>query len=109
VVELKDGVISQYEINPQQFGFSKRSETELNELVASSTKSSLALIKQSMTDDTSAAADIVSLNAGAAIYASGVATNLANGIAMAQDAISTGLANERFNELVRVTKMMHEA
>jgi len=28
---------------------------------------------------------------------------------MAQDAISTGLANERFNELVRVTKMMHEA
>jgi anthranilate phosphoribosyltransferase len=34
---------------------------------------------------------------------------LANGIAMAQDAISTGLAKERFNELVRVTKMMQEA
>ena len=109
VVELKDGVISQYEITPQQFGFSPRSETQLSELVATSTESSLALIKQSMTDDTSAAADIVSLNAGASIYASGVATSLANGIAMAQDAISTGLAKERFNELVRVTKMMQEA
>jgi anthranilate phosphoribosyltransferase len=109
VVELKDGVISQYEITPQQFGFSPRSETQLGELVATSTESSLALIKQSMTDDTSAAADIVSLNAGASIYASGVATSLANGIAMAQDAISTGLAKERFNELVRVTKMMQEA
>jgi anthranilate phosphoribosyltransferase len=102
-------VISQYEITPQQFGFSPRSETQLSELVATSTESSLALIKQSMTDDTSAAADIVSLNAGASIYASGVATSLANGIAMAQDAISTGLAKERFNELVRVTKMMQEA
>jgi anthranilate phosphoribosyltransferase len=109
VVELKDGVISQYEITPQQFGFSPRSKTQLGELVATSTESSLALIKQSMTDDTSAAADIVSLNAGASIYASGVATSLANGIAMAQDAISTGLAKERFNELVRVTKMMQEA
>ena len=109
VVELKGGVISQYEISPQQFGFSPRSDAELSELVATSTESSLALIKQSMTEDTSAAADIVSLNAGASIYASGVATSLANGIAMAQDAISTGLAKERFNELVRVTKMMQEA
>lgn len=109
VVELRGGVISQYEINPQQFGFSPRSDAELSKLIATSIESSLALIKQSMTDDTSAAADIVSLNAGASIYTSGVATSLADGIAMAQDAISTGLANERFNELIRVTKMMQEA
>lgn len=106
VVELKAGTISQYEINPQQFGFAKRDAAQLNALVATSTDSSLALIKQSLTDDTSAAADIVSLNAGASIYVAGVATSLGNGIAMAQDAIATGLANERFNELVRVTKMM---
>jgi anthranilate phosphoribosyltransferase len=35
-----------------------------------------------------------------------VATSLANGVAMAQDAISAGLAKERLDELVRVTKLM---
>jgi len=48
------------------------------------------------------------LNAGAAIYVSGVATTLANGVAMAQDAIASGLANERFSELVRITSLMGE-
>ena len=46
------------------------------------------------------------MNAGAAIYASGVATSLENGVIMAQDAIASGLAYEKFNELVRVTQLM---
>jgi anthranilate phosphoribosyltransferase len=48
------------------------------------------------------------MNAGAAIYAAGVATTLANGVIMAQDAISAGLADERLKELVRISKLMAE-
>lgn len=103
VVELKDGKISEYEIKPEDFGISQQNSGELH---CDSPESSLQLINASLTQPDSAAADIVSLNAGAAIYASGVATSLANGVIMAQDAIAAGLANERLQELVRVSRMM---
>jgi anthranilate phosphoribosyltransferase len=67
------------------------------------------LVKQSLTDDTSAAADIVALNAGAAIYVGGIANSLENGVVMAQDAISSGQAKERLAELVRITSLMAES
>lgn len=105
VVELKKGEISEYEISPEDFGIETRSSESLR---ADSPESSLELVKQALNEPDSAAADIVSLNAGAAIYASGVATSLANGVIMAQDAIAAGLANERLQELVRISSMMGE-
>lgn len=106
VVELRDGRIDGYEIAPEDFGMRRRSTETLR---ADSPAASLALMKQSLTEPDSAAAEIVSLNAGAAIYAAGVATTLKNGVLMAQDAIAAGLANERLEELVRITKLMGES
>jgi len=103
IVELKDGLINDYEISPTDFGISFKNHKQLT---ANSPKTSLDLVKQSLTQPDSAAADIVSLNAGAAIYAAGVATNLNNGVLMAQDAIASGLAYEKFNELIRITQLM---
>lgn len=105
VVELKNGEIVDYEIEPADFGIDT---SPRDELIADSPESSLELVRQSLTQPDSAAADIVSLNAGAAIYVAGVATNLANGVTMAQDAIAAGLANERLQELVRISSMMGE-
>ena len=109
VVELKNGSITQYDIEPSDFGIAPRSAQECAGIVADSAATSLALVKQSLADDNSAAADIVALNAGAAIYVSGVARTLADGVAMAQDAISSGLAQERLAELVRITSLMAES
>lgn len=105
VVELKDGRIEGYEISPEDFGIARRS-TEL--LRSDSPQASLELVYKALGEPDSAAADIVSLNAGAAIYAAGVATTLANGVTMAQDAIAAGLARERLDELVRITRLMGE-
>ena len=105
VVELKNGQISDYEISPEDYGIAMRSSENL---VADSPESSLELVHEALTKPDSAAADIVSLNAGAAIYASGVATSLRNGVEMAQDAIAAGLANERLQELIRISSMMGE-
>ena len=82
--------------------------TDTSSLCADSTESSLALVKQSLSEPDSAAADIVSLNAGAAIYVAGVATSLKNGVIMAQDAIAAGLAKERLDELIRISSLMGE-
>ena len=109
VVELKAGQIEEYEIAPTDFDLPMRSAADMESLQATSTEDSLRLVKESMTDPDSLAAEIVSLNAGAAIYVAGIATNLANGVGMAQDAIAAGLANERLAELVRVSKLMGES
>ncbi|MGK0221525.1 MAG: anthranilate phosphoribosyltransferase [Limisphaerales bacterium] len=108
VVELRNGEISEYEIHPQDFGITAQTTSATAQLCAQSTEDSLRLINSSLKDADSMAADIVSLNAGAAIYVSGVATSLNNGVAMAQDAIATGLATERLAELVRISRMMGE-
>jgi anthranilate phosphoribosyltransferase len=105
VVELKGDTIDEYEISPSDFNITSIDETSL---CADSTEASLALLKSAIANPDSPEADIVAMNAGAAIYVSGVATNLSNGVEMAQDAISAGLAKERLDEFVRVSKMMGE-
>ena len=105
VIELNNGAIDEYQIQPADFDVESAGHAALR---ADSPSSSLALVKQALTAPDSTAADIVSLNAGAAIYASGVATSLANGVLMAQDAIASGLANERLQELIRISKLMGE-
>jgi anthranilate phosphoribosyltransferase len=106
VVELKNDSIEGFEIAPEDFGIQRRG---VDELRSDSPETSLALVRRALEEPDSAAADMVSLNAGAAIYAAGVATTLANGVAMAQDAIAAGLARERLDELVRITALMGEA
>ena len=106
VVELKNGTITRYTIMPTDFGIDI---TSLDRLAADSPAASLVLVNQSLDEPDSPAAQIVALNAGAAIYAAGVATSFANGISMAQDAIASGLARERLAELVRITSLMGEA
>jgi anthranilate phosphoribosyltransferase len=105
IVELKNGAISRYAVAPEDFGIER---SALDALRADSPAASLALVNQSLDEPDSAAAQIVALNAGAAIYVSGVATTFANGVIMAQDAISAGLAKERLAELVRITSLMGE-
>lgn len=109
VIELRAGEIKEYDISPEQFGIELRDAASMTALSATSTEHSLQLVKTSLKEADSPAADIVSLNAGAAIYVAGVANTLANGVSMAQDAISAGLANERLNELVRISKLMAES
>jgi|TARA_B100000315_G_scaffold170241_1_gene158814 anthranilate phosphoribosyltransferase len=106
VVELQLGQIEHYELVPEDVGLTT---TPVDELRATDADTSLNLMKQALTRPNSPAAEIVALNAGAAIYVSGVATSLANGVMMAQDAIASGLAEERLKELARVSALMAEA
>ncbi len=105
VVEVRGNAIDTYEIRPGDFGIASGAT---DELTADSVDTSLALVRQSLREPDSRAADLVALNAGAAIYASGVATTLANGVLMAQDAIASGLAQEKLTEFVRITSLMAE-
>ncbi|MEQ8857209.1 MAG: anthranilate phosphoribosyltransferase [Pseudomonadales bacterium] len=103
VVELKDGNIEGYEITPEDFGIRRRTADDLR---SDSPQTSLALVRQALGEADSAAADIVSLNAGAAIYAAGVAGSLAEGVTLAREAIASGGARERLEQLARLSSQL---
>jgi len=104
VVELKNGAIAEYRIQPEDFGMERQS---LDGLRVEGAADSLALVKDALgkrkTPEGRKAADMVALNAGAAIHVSGVASDLAEGVAMAQDAIASGMALEKLHELAMFT------
>ena len=97
VAELRDGRISEYTLNPQQFGL-KLSPTE--KLAVHNINEATALLRQSLGQQSCAARDIVALNAGAAIYVSGVAASFEEGHTRAQALIQQGAASAKLNALV---------
>jgi len=104
VAELKDGVVSEYRIQPEDFGI--KSQTLMG-LTVEGAEDSLTLIRDALgrrkTEHGQKAADMVVLNAGAALYAADLATSLKEGVQLAQDALHTGLAWEKLDELVSFT------
>ena len=105
VVELKDGHIEAYEVSPGDFGLRQQ---PVDALHADSPEDSLRLVRAALSGTDEAAADIVALNAGAGIYAAGVARSLADGVTMATDLIASGQAAEKFREFADFTRMLAE-
>ncbi|WP_193166091.1 anthranilate phosphoribosyltransferase [Microbulbifer hainanensis] len=103
-VELKDGVLQERVIRPEDFGIERRN---LEGLAVAGSEESLALINAALTGEDSEAAqkaaDVIAMNAGLAIYVSGIADSAEQGVAMAQDAICTGLAAEKIKDLAAFT------
>lgn len=97
VAELRDGAVSEYEVTPEDFGLKPGA---LTPLMVETAGDSLALIKAAFADSTHPAADMIALNAGAAIYVSGQAESLRQGVDMASDVLGSGLANAKLSELV---------
>lgn len=107
--ELRNGELSEFVIRPQDLGIEAQ---VLSGLIVDSAEQSLALIKDALGERSTAegrkAADMLALNAGAAIYVAGLAQSLKAGVDMAQDAIFSGLALEKLNELVSFSQLIAE-
>jgi anthranilate phosphoribosyltransferase len=107
IAELKNGVIREYTIKPEDFGIQSKS---LIGLSVRNAEDSLLLIKDALGNRrgqyAEKAADIITLNAGAAIYVSGVVDTFADGVEMARDAIGSSLAGEKIRELAAFTQYL---
>ncbi len=101
VAELKDGTVRRYSIAPEQFGMQR---TAIAELAVEGAEQSLAVIRSVLEDNPGPARDIVCLNAGAAIYAAGLADSLADGVEKAAAAIASGEARSKLDQLVILTQ-----
>jgi len=109
VAELKNGEITEYRIQPEDFGIKSQSLIGLN---VEDAQGSLALIRDALgrrkTENGQKAADMIVLNAGAALYAADVAGTLKEGIELAHDALHTGLARDRLEELVSFSAIFRQ-
>ena len=92
VAELKDGAITEYELEPAEFGQVAES---LAELAVADAAGSLTIIEAVLDGESGPGHAMIALNAGAAIYVSGQADSLAEGIAHASDILYQGRALER--------------
>lgn len=109
VAELKNGEISEYLIQPEDFGIKSQSLIGLN---VEGPQESLALIRDALgkrkTEAGQKAADMIILNAGAALYAADRARSLKEGVALAHDALFSGLARDKLEELVSITAVFRQ-
>lgn len=101
IAELKDGHIEEYVVTPEQFGMQRG---QLAELLIDNTDESLKKVKEALSGNSSAVADVVLLNAGAAIYAAKLCESLEAGVEMARDAVGSGMAKEKLSELGSFTR-----
>ena len=110
VAEYKDGAVSEYRIAPEEFMIERQS---LDGLSVDNAEQSLELIKDALGKQTTAngakAADLIALNAGAALYVAGCAASIKEGVAMAQDAIGAGLARAKLTDLATFTQVQQDA
>ncbi len=100
VGELKDGVIREYEIHPEDFGMTMASNRALKVEDAAASK---AMLLGVLDNQPGAARDIVALNAGVALYAANVAGSMRDGVLLAYAAIESGAAKAKLDALVALS------
>ncbi len=97
VAELRDSWLRTYTIRPEDFGLPRAS---MSDLQGGSAADNAEIIRRILRGERGAKRDIVVLNAGAAIVAGAKASELAEGIVMAQQSIDSGAALDKLNRLV---------
>ena len=88
IAELKDGQVIEWTFDPTEFSI----QGALNGLQVANAGESLEIIRQALGGQSGAAADLIALNAGAALYVAGEAEDIARGIAKAGQILNEGRA-----------------
>jgi anthranilate phosphoribosyltransferase len=103
VGELKDGQVREYEIHPEDFGLAMISNRGLR--VSSATESK-AMVLEALSDTPGTPREIVTFNAGVALYAADIAASIAEGIERARAVIASGAAKARLEKFVSATQAL---
>ncbi len=103
VYEVEDGEVTSYEIDPDKFGLSR---ADLSAIQGGTVESNLELARSALSGEPGPTRDVVLLNAGAGLYAAGLADTIKEGIDLALDLILTGRARERLAYVSEVSQRL---
>ena len=101
VGELVNNEIREYTIHPEQFGLPVYDGEALKVADAAASKEKVLAV---LANRRGPERDIVILNAGAALYAAGIAGSIADGVGLARDTIESGAARAKLDEFVAYTR-----
>jgi anthranilate phosphoribosyltransferase len=100
VAELRDGEVKEYTIEPEQFDLKR---CRLEDLHGGNAAQSALIVRGVLDGKKGPARDVVVLNSGAALYVSGSAGTIREGIRLAAQSIDSGKARQKLAELVELT------
>jgi len=103
VGELRDGVVREYEVHPEDFGIAMSHSRNLRVADAAESKT---MLLEALEDRSGLPREIVALNAGAALYVAGRADTIADGIQQARTAIRSGAARAKLDDFVEATRAL---
>ena len=101
--ELKNGEVHEYEIHPEDFGLSMKSNRGLKVSGAAESKE---MVIEALSNVEGTPREIVTLNAATALYAANVAQSIGDGIERARAAIASGQARRKLESFVATTQKL---
>jgi len=98
--ELKDGEVREYTVHPSDFGLPVYDSRALR---VSGRDESVQCIQRALANEDGPVRDIVLLNGGAALYAAGICSSIGDGVKLAREAVASGRALAKLQQLADVT------
>ncbi|MDQ5829742.1 MAG: anthranilate phosphoribosyltransferase [Actinomycetota bacterium] len=104
VAEVGDKGIELYEVSPEDFGLARHAP---DGLLGGDAHLNARILRDILSgEETGAARDVVLLNAGAAIYVSGKAKSIEEGVRLAEESIGSGAAERALEDFIRTTRRL---
>jgi anthranilate phosphoribosyltransferase len=104
VAEVSNGAVTEYEISPEQLGLPRHAP---GGLLGGDARLNARILRGILSgEEDGAARDVALLNAGAAVYVSGRATSIEEGVRLAEESIASGAAGEALETFVRATRRL---
>ena len=101
VCEVGFGAIRTYEISPEELGIQRR---PIETIAGGDPAKNASIARAILGGEKGPRADIVAANAGAALYVAGEAPTIRDGVALAREAIASGRARQKLEQLIAVTR-----
>jgi anthranilate phosphoribosyltransferase len=103
VAELRDGTVHEYELDPADLGFAR---VPARAFAVADAIESRARVLEALENREGPARDIVALNAGAALYAAGIAPSIAEGVTRAREVLASGAARAKLDHFAETTRRL---
>lgn len=100
VSELRDGQIRAYTLTPEEFGLKR---CRLEDVLGGSPQECAAILRGVLGGEKGPKRDVVLLNSGAALFVSGAASSIGDGMRLAAESIDSGKAGAKLEQLVQMT------
>ncbi|MDI3270748.1 MAG: anthranilate phosphoribosyltransferase, partial [Bacillota bacterium] len=105
VAEVEGGRVKTYRLRPEDVGLSRRPPEAIQ---GGDAKENARILRGVLSGEESPYLDVVLLNGGAALYASGKTLTLREGVELARETIAAGKALSLLEDFIRLTQKLHE-